>query len=156
MDLDAVSVALEYELTFNSQFKTIHLSGDLPGQPPIGADFVFNWSDSSTVKVGAEYRFSPQTALRAGYAFDGVFANLHYPDTFAQPAAVGHYFTLGAGYRGDGWAVDAAVSVRPDESMVIRTQDIASTSECRFCTYAGTYASRLDMALVDFSKTFDL
>jgi long-chain fatty acid transport protein len=156
LDLESVSFAADYEFVWNSQFKTIHLSGDLPGQAPISTDFVFNWSDSSTVKLGVEYRLTPRIALRGGYAWDGPFANMHYPDTFAQPAASGNYVTLGAGYTGDTWAVNLAVSYRPDETTVIHSQDIASQAECRFCTYAGTYASRLDMALVDFSKDFDL
>jgi long-chain fatty acid transport protein len=155
-DFGPVSIALDYELVFNSQFKTIHLSGDLPGQAPIGADFVFNWSDSSTVKVGAEYRVTPAFALRAGYAWDGVYSNPHYPDTFAQPSAPGNYLTAGAGYRGSSWSISLALAFRPDEATRISQQEIASQAECRFCTYAGTYASRLDMALLDFSKDFDL
>jgi long-subunit fatty acid transport protein len=156
LDLESVSVAADYEFVWNSQFKTIHLSGDLPGQAPISTDFVFNWSDSSTVKLGAEYRPRPEIALRVGYAWDGPFANMHYPDTFAQPAAAGNYVTLGAGYKGETWAVNLALAYRPDETTIIQTQDIASQAECRFCTYAGTYSSRLDMALLDFSKDFDL
>jgi long-subunit fatty acid transport protein len=156
LDLESFSVAADYEFVWNSQFKTIHLGGNLPGQAPISTDFIFNWSDSSTVKLGAEYRPTPKIALRGGYAWDGPFANLHYPDTFAQPTADGHYVTLGAGYRGESWAVNFALSLRPDETTVIRAQDIASAAECRFCTYAGTYSSRLEMALLDFSKDFDL
>ena len=156
LDLESVSVAADYEFVWNSQFKTIHLSGDLPGQAPISTDFVFNWSDSSTFKLGAEYRPTPEIALRIGWAWDGPFANTHYPDTFTQPTAAGNYLTLGAGYKGESWALNLALVYRPDETTVIQTQDIASQAECRFCTYAGTYSSRLDMALVDFSKDFDL
>jgi long-chain fatty acid transport protein len=155
-DLGPVSLAADYEFVWNSQFRSIHLAGDLPGQPPIGADFLFNWSDSSTVKLGAEYRATSNVTLRAGYAWDGVYENLHFPDTFSQPAVPGHYFTLGGGYRGDSWEVNVALALRPDQSSTVRQQDIASQAECRFCTYPGVYASRLDMALIDFSKDFDL
>jgi long-chain fatty acid transport protein len=155
-DLESFSFAADYEFVWNSQFKTIHLSGDLPGQAPISTDFVFNWSDSSTLKLGAEYRLTPQIALRGGYAWDGPFANIHYPDTFAQPSASGNYVTIGAGYKAETWAANLAVSYRPDETTVIQSQDIASPAQCRFCTYAGTYSSRLDMVLLDFSKNFDL
>jgi long-chain fatty acid transport protein len=154
-DLDALSFAVDYEFVWNSQFKTINLSGDLP-HGTISAPFLFNWSDSSTFKVGIECRPTRGWALRAGYAFDGVFSNVGYPDTYAQPPVAGHYLTVGGGYEGDGWAVNLALSYRPDESAVITASQIASPMECPFCAKPGTYASRLDMAFVDVSKDFNL
>jgi long-chain fatty acid transport protein len=154
-DLSGVSLAADYELVFNSQFKSISLSGDLP-HGTISAPFQFNWSDSSTFKVGAEFRPAKQWALRAGYAFDSAYSNPGYPDTYMQPPVASHYLTLGGGYRSAGWEVNVALALRPDTSAVITSGEIASPMECPFCTHAGTYASRLDMALVDVSKDFDL
>jgi long-subunit fatty acid transport protein len=154
-DLAAVSFAADYELVFNSQFKTINLSGDLP-HGTISAPFLFNWSDSSTFKIGAEVRPAAEWVIRGGYAFDGVFSNAGYPDTFAQPPVAGHYLTIGGGYRGNGWEVNVALAYRPDASAVITASQIASPMECPFCAHAGTYGSRLDMAMVDFSKDFNL
>lgn len=155
VDLDPVSFAVDYEFVSNSQFKTINLNGDLP-HGTINAPFLFNWSDSSTIKVGVEYRPTHEVALRAGYAWDGSFSNPGYPDTFMQPPVAGNYLTLGAGYRGESWAVNVALSYRPDETAVITANEVASATECPLCAKPGTYGSRLNMALVDFSKDFNL
>jgi long-subunit fatty acid transport protein len=155
IDLDPVSFAVDYEFVANSQFKTISLDGNLP-HGAIHASFLFNWSDSSTIKVGVEYRIIPKVALRVGYAWDGSFENRAYPDTYMQPPVAGDYLTLGAGYRGASWALNVALSYRPDESAVIAANQVASAAECPLCAKPGTYGSRLNMALVDFSKDFDL
>jgi hypothetical protein len=52
--------------------------------------------------------------------------------------------------------VNVALSYRPDETAVITANEVASATECPLCAKPGTYGSRLNMALVDFSKDFDL
>lgn len=155
LDLDPVSVAIDYDLIFNSQFDKLVVKGTLPTQgSTLNVPFTFNWSDSSTFKVGGQYRID-KTSLRAGYAWDGQFINRAYPSTFSSPPTVGHYFTVGAGIDLGKVELGFALVHRLGQSATIREEQIASKAECPFCGSSGTYASRLSAAFVDVSFAFD-
>jgi long-subunit fatty acid transport protein len=113
-----------------------------------------NWSDSSTIKLGAEYRFD-RWALRAGYAWDQQFVNRSYPNTFSSPPSDAHYLTVGGGYDHDSWQLNVAWSQRLTQSAYIEEQQIASKGECPFCGSSGNYVSKLSAAFVDFSIEFE-
>lgn len=155
VDLDPVSVAVDYNLILNSQFERLVVTGKLPSQgSSLDVPFTFNWSDSSTLKFGAQYRVD-RTFLRAGYAWDQQFVNRAYPSTFSSPPAAAHYLTAGVGYDAGSLRVGFALVHRFDQSEVIEESEIASRAECPFCGSSGTYASRLSAAFMDVSFDFE-
>jgi long-subunit fatty acid transport protein len=155
VNLESVSVAADYELVRNSQFDELEVSGRLPAQgSELSVPFVFNWSDSSTVKFGAELRIVRLRA-RAGYAWDDTFVNPAYPSTFSSPPDDAHYFTIGGGYDAGGWQANVAWSQRLTQSEYIEEQEIASKGECPFCGSSGNYVTSLAAGFVDVSVNFE-
>ena len=153
----ALSVAIDGELALNSQFDELVIEADIPSQDAqLDVPFTFNWSDSTTVKFGAEYRLESGTALRAGYAWDQGFSNPAYPNTFMTPPSDSHYVTLGAGYLGEDFSVNFAAVHKFQQSYYIVETQIASKAECAFCGSSGLYESTLTGMFVDASVNWDL
>jgi long-subunit fatty acid transport protein len=164
-DFDAfglpASLALDFEYAFNSQNK-----GDpLQGTPAPGSDApssvanVFEWKNSQTVRVGAEYRILRDQAarldrvpLRVGYVYDSQTANATYPTAFGTPPGPTQVFTLGSGYNGGTWQANVAYAYRFGSGAVTDPDNIA----CAFCSYAGKddYRIHLHGMYVDGSFKF--
>lgn len=160
------SLAVDYEYTFNSQNEGDPLRGtpdpNAPGAPPEVSN-VFEWKDSHTVRLGAEYRFwrddvhrVERIPLRVGYVFDSQSANAHYPTAFGTPPGATHVFTLGSGYNGGTWQANVASAYRFGTGNVTAA-DVAPGADhkdCQFCGYAGNYKIHLSGIYLDASYKF--
>jgi len=76
---DRLTLLASAVLTRWSIFDRIVFDFDNPAQPP--EIITSNWSDSWTFAVGADYRTSEKTAVRAGFSYDETPVN----DSFAGP-----------------------------------------------------------------------
>ena len=65
---DRWTMLLDVDWTIASRLKQLTLTFENPAQPPLTQSF--NWHDSIRVAVGGVYRWSPDTELRAGIAYD--------------------------------------------------------------------------------------
>ena len=156
------SLAADFEYSFNSQNK---------GYPLIGTDAtgtvhdvsnVFEWSNSATVRVGAEYRFWRNEALdldriavRAGYVHDGKTANPQYPTAFGTPPGATQIVTFGSGYNGGGWQANLAYAYRFGSGDVTAADlEAPGRQECQFCSREGNYKIHLSGIYVDASYKF--
>jgi len=155
------SLAVDYEYGFNSQNKGDPLEGTPPpGSPaPDSVANVFEWRNSSTVRVGVEYRILRDPAanlhrvpLRAGYVFDSQVANATYPTAFGTPPGPTQVITLGTGYNGGVWQANVAYAYRLGHGAVTNPDNVA----CAFCSYAGNddYRIHLNGIYVDASYKF--
>ena len=150
-----VTAAADVEYVFNEQFESIPLSGTLPDDGgDIDVAFLFHWRDSVTAKGGVEVEVAPKLFARAGYAWDQPAANSRYPSTFSAPEAASHMVTAGAGWDAGPWAVNVALGHRFENSRDIAEDEIAPSSECKFCSHGGVYAAGASSLFVDF--TIDL
>jgi long-subunit fatty acid transport protein len=164
-DFDAFGVpaalAVDFEYTFNSQNKGDPLEGT--PAPGSGGDTsvpnLFEWKDSQTLRVGAEYRLVHDPAaqldrvpLRVGYVFDSKTANATYPTAFGTPPGPTQVFTLGTGYNGGAWQANVAYAYRFGSGAVTDPDNRA----CQFCSYAGKddYRIHLHGMYVDASYKF--
>ncbi|MES1173441.1 MAG: outer membrane protein transport protein [Myxococcales bacterium] len=159
-----LSAAVDFEYSFNSENQGDPLRGT-PVNPngPDHVDNVFEWTDSQTVRVGAEYRLwydaytnVHRIPLRVGYVFDSQSANARYPTAFGTPPGATQVFTLGSGYNGGRWQTNVAYAYRVGTGDV-STSDIAATPDhktCAFCSYEGHYKIHLNGIYVDASYKF--
>ena len=155
------SLAFDFEYAFNSQNKGDPLEGTpAPGSnAPSSVANVFEWKNSQTVRVGAEYRILRDQAahldrvpLRVGYVYDSQTANATYPTAFGTPPGPTQVFTLGSGYNGGTWQANVAYAYRFGSGAVTDPDNIA----CAFCSYAGKddYRIHLHGMYVDGSFKF--
>lgn len=66
-----------------------------------------DYKDTIRANFGAEYKFLPKWAVRAGYVYDKSPINEHMMDTLV-PADDRHIGSIGFGYRGENWSADFA------------------------------------------------
>jgi hypothetical protein len=106
---------------------------------------VFDWTDSQTVRIGAEYRILHDEAahidrvpLRIGYVYDTQTANARYPTAFGTPPGPTQVFTLGSGYNGGLWQTNVAYAYRFGHGSVSKSN--VANSTCAFCSYDGDYS----------------
>jgi long-subunit fatty acid transport protein len=154
------SLAVDYEYAFNSQNKGDPLQGTPPASGGItSVPNIFEWRNSSTVRVGAEYRILHDNAanldrvpLRVGYVFDSQVANATYPTAFGTPPGPTQVVTLGTGYNGGAWQANLAYAYRFGHGAVTNPDNVA----CAFCSYAGKddYKIHLHGIYVDASYKF--
>lgn len=150
--LGELGLSAEYELSFNNQFDTIPVSGDLPAQDSdVQVDFDFHWQNSYALKLGGEYLIAKRWSVRAGYAYDSRATNPKYPSSFGSPPSDNHYLTMGAGYDHGHWRIDLAFSQKLPTTVELAQGEIADADSCRFCAKAGVYRSNMSALLLDFS-----
>lgn len=164
-DFDSVhlpaSLAVDFEYDFNGQNQGEPLHGT-PAPGSNGASEVanlFRWSDSQTLRVGAEYRLwhDPSTGLervplRIGYVYDTQSANATYPTAFGTPPGPTQVLTAGTGYNAGSWQANVAYAYRFGHGKVTHPDN----TTCQFCSYAGKddYAIHLSGIYVDASYKF--
>lgn len=135
------SLAVDFEYGFNSQNKGEPLVGTpVNGGGNTSVANLFQWKDSQTVKVGAEYRVAYDAAadlyrvpLRIGWVYDTKTANERYPTPFGTPPGPTQVFTAGSGYNGGKWQANVAYAYRFGSGAVTDPD----TTTCKFCSYAG-------------------
>jgi len=71
------------------------------------------------VKFGLEWRYTPDIALRAGYAYNTpLFGSRDVQLDILAPAATQHHLTAGGEWRFDSdWAVELAAMYAPEASV---------------------------------------
>lgn len=88
---------------------------------PLGSDNGpgFGWDDVDVVKVGVEWRTSPDLTLRAGYAYaTNPISPRDVQFNILAPAVVQHHITAGFEYKvDDAWSVELAGLYAPEESV---------------------------------------
>jgi long-subunit fatty acid transport protein len=156
------ALAVDFEYTVNSENKGEPLSGTPPASSPDAPNAVpniFKWSDSQTIRLGAEYRIVhsatehiDRVPLRIGYVFDSKTANSTYPTAFGTPPGPTQIFTLGTGYNGGKWQTNVAYAYRFGHGAVTKPD----TNNCAFCSYAGNddYSIHLSGIYIDGSFKF--
>jgi long-chain fatty acid transport protein len=159
------AIALDVEYTFNSENKGYPLLGTAPGDSTqTSVSNVFQWSNSTTARLGLEYRVwrNPalgidRVALRAGYVHDSQTANPEYPTPFGTPPGPTQVLTTGAGYNGGTWQANVAYAYRFGHGSVTEADLRApGRQECQFCGTAGKddYKIHLSGIYVDASYKF--
>ena len=164
-DFDAfrvpASLAVDFEYAFNSQNEGDPLQGTPPpdSNAPTAVANVFEWKNSQTLRIGAEYRVLHDAAaaldrvpLRVGYVYDTKTANATYPTAFGTPPGPTQVFTLGSGYNGGAWQANIAYAYRFGSGAVTNPD----TTRCAFCSYAGKddYRIHLHGMYLDASYKF--
>ncbi|HKO47008.1 MAG TPA: outer membrane protein transport protein [Polyangiaceae bacterium] len=155
------SLALDFEYAFNSQNKGDPLEGTpAPGSGgPTSVANIFEWKNSQTYRVGAEYRILHDEAaqldrvpLRVGYVYDTQTANANYPTAFGTPPGPTQVVTVGTGYNGGVWQANVAYAYRFGSGAVTDAKNLA----CPFCSYAGKddYSIYLHGIYLDASYKF--
>jgi long-chain fatty acid transport protein len=100
-------LTIEFDVVYTQweQFDRIEFDFSGTGLPDKNEDF----NDKSTwrFQLGAEYRVTDWLALRAGYVYDQTPTRHEYASPML-PANDRQMFTLGAGYKWDGWTLDVA------------------------------------------------
>jgi long-subunit fatty acid transport protein len=116
---------------------------------------VFDWKDAVTLRFGVEHRFGATQSwpVRVGYIFDGAVTNARFPSAFSTPPAPTHSLTAGAGYKLEHFEFDLAYAYRFG-SATIAEDEVAPSSECRFCGAYGDYT--IGLHGLYFSVTADL
>ena len=158
-DYEQLGGAIDVEYGFNSQNERSTLSGTLPSGDRLMLDNWFDWSDSITLRVGAEYRIpiEPERTItpRLGYVFDAKTANEHYPTAFGTPPGPTHVFTVGVGYDAGPYEVNLAFAHRRGSATVTQDDIDSAPETCAFCGNAGEYEIVLNGAYIDLSYDFE-
>lgn len=161
-DIGAFAFALDMELGFNSQndvsvisgTRTDGVLGDDGNAKVEAVDNVFDWQDSVTARIGAQYLVAPAWPVRVGYIYDGQVSSKAYPSAFGTPPAASHSVTLGAGYLGNGWQVNFALA-RRSVSTSVAADDIGEDPACATCAPPGDdFSLELYGVYVDYSVDF--
>ncbi|RLB49557.1 MAG: hypothetical protein DRJ42_20750 [Deltaproteobacteria bacterium] len=159
-DYANIGLALDIEYSINSQNTGAMIVGKM-GDTEIPVPNVFNWSDALTLRVGGEYdiELGEESTLtpRLGFIFDDKTGQKEWPTAFGTPPTATYSLTLGVGYDGGPWEVNAAYAYRTGsttvtEEDIIAGEDIAA---CSFCGHPGEYSINLHGISVDFSYDFD-
>jgi long-chain fatty acid transport protein len=79
----------------------------------------FGWRDINAVKFGTEWRYTPDLALRVGYAYNTpLFGSRDVQLDILAPAATQHHITAGGEWRvNKDWAVELAGMYAPESSV---------------------------------------
>lgn len=162
------ALAADFEYAFNGENKGYALTGNAPPDSDMpGANSVpnvFNWSNSVTLRLGAEYRVwrnrilnLDRVALRVGYVYDSKTANPQYPTPFGTPPGPTQVLTAGTGYNGGRWQANVAYAFRFGHGAVT-AQDLNAPGRqsCQFCGTYGKddYSIHLNGIYVDASYKF--
>jgi long-chain fatty acid transport protein len=159
------AVAFDLEYDFNSENKGYPLVGTAPGDStPTSVSNVFDWSNSTTARIGLEYRLwrnqlleLDRVALRAGYVYDSKTANPEYPTPFGTPPGPTQVVTTGAGYNGGKWQANLAYAYRFGHGAVTAADlNAPGRQTCQFCSVNGKddYSIHLSGIYVDASYKF--
>jgi long-subunit fatty acid transport protein len=160
-----VALGSDVEYGFNSQNTTAALEGTSEATGArVAVPNVYEWSNSVTVRVGAELRLlrdaeidADRVALRAGYVFDSRVSNPEYPTAFGTPPGATQVITAGAGYNGGRWQANIAYGYRFGSGSVTQADLTApGRKTCPFCSFAGNddYSISLSGIYVDASYDF--
>jgi len=106
---------------------------------PFGADDgpAFGWRDLNVVKLGIEWRYTPDLALRAGYAYNTpLFGGRDVELAILAPATTQHHITAGGEWRIDrDWSIEIAGMYAPEtvvkgsEIIPGPAHDVATSTE---------------------------
>lgn len=79
----------------------------------------FGWRDIDAVKIGAEWRYTPDVTLRAGYAYNTpLFGPRDVQLDILAPAATQHHLTAGGAWRIDAdWTIELAGMYAPESTV---------------------------------------
>jgi len=159
------ALAADFEYSFNSENVGYDLQGTEAGMTtPTSVSNVFEWSNSATLRFGAEYRVwrNPalqidRVALRAGFVHDTKTANSQYPTPFGTPPGPTRVVTVGTGYNGGKWQANLAYGYRFGHGAVTAADlNAPGRKSCQFCGTYGKddYAIHLSGIYVDASYKF--
>ena len=159
------ALAADFEYTFNSENVGYPLTGTESGTiDPTTVSNVFEWSNSATVRLGAEYRVwrnqalqIDRVALRAGFVHDTKTANAQYPTAFGTPPGPTRVITVGTGYNGGKWQANLAYGYRFGHGAVTAADlNAPGRKTCQFCGASGKepYSIHLNGIYVDASYKF--
>jgi len=88
---------------------------------PFGADDgpAFGWRNLNVFKFGAEWRYTPEIALRAGYAYNTpLFGSRDVQLDILAPATTQHHITAGGEWRFEReWALEVAGMYAPETTV---------------------------------------
>ena len=157
-----LSAAVDFEYTFNGENIGDPLVGTSPAGVRTEVPNIFEWKDSQTLRLGAEYRILHDASahldrvpLRVGYVYDTQSANAVYPTAFGTPPGPTQVFTLGTGYNGGSWQANVAYAYRFGHGVVTDANlNGANRKDCTFCSEAGDYKIHLSGIYVDASYKF--
>lgn len=152
-------VAADYEYAFQSENQDSLIDYNFTksnGEPGAGQlTSVFRWTDASTVRVGGEFRFMSEWAVRLGYIWDEQVTNPAYSSAFGTPPADTHSATLGFGYESESWEANFAYVYRTGSYEVTEADVKARELVCLTCSYPGVHDLQLYGLYLDFSYHFD-
>lgn len=116
-----ISADYEYKAFDNMTVSVPGYYGDYESDTYTNEDIKAYYKPTNTLRLGAEYRVTPQLSIRAGYSTSSTSVdksyNHGYPDHYVSTAGTNpaytfnkgtDYITLGLGYRSGGFYVDAA------------------------------------------------
>jgi long-chain fatty acid transport protein len=129
-----------------SNFDQIVIDLNAPGFSDITS--VRDWDDSFIYAVGTQYNLNEKWALRAGYAF----AETPVPEaTFIPdiPRNDMNVLSVGAGYNGGKWRLDAAYT-----AIISEDRDIANAVGAPFASINGNYDSFMSVVGLSFTYAF--
>ena len=115
-----LTLLADYRRIWFGSIASIANPSNSPG--PFGADNGpgFGWDDVDVLKLGVEWRTSPDLTLRAGYSYaTNPISSRDVQLNILAPAVVQHHITAGFEYRLDNaWSVEFAGLYAPEESVV--------------------------------------
>jgi len=143
-------ISADYEYTnYSNSMKLFDRNGDILSDIDNPNDFIKNdFKGSSTIRVGAEVRVTPQFALRAGYAWMQSPLEKKFKNNEVEPILVGgdphyvldgdtNYITFGGGYRfTKNFYTDIAFLMRNKKSDLYAF-DTADRAELKEQTFQG-------------------
>lgn len=147
-----LSADYEYK-AFNNMSVSVPVGyGDFEKDEYVSEDAKAYYKPTNTVRIGAEYRITPQFSLRAGYshASTSVSNEANNGDIYVSTSGTNpaytmnkgtDYITLGLGYRSGGFYVDAAYVYKKTSS----TWHAFSSYEDPAAAYAWTSAPRASL-----------
>lgn len=124
-------ISLDYERTaypdMSAKYQTGYYGNTFEDATGVNADIKAYYQAANSLRIGAEYRVTPQFSLRAGYAWQGASvkeaAEMGDLEVYTSGTDASYVFrkdtnqiSLGAGYRYKGWYIDAAYVYRSREN----------------------------------------
>ncbi len=157
--------SVDAEYGWNSQNEGYPLKGTDPGGNKTEVSNYFRWTDAWTLRTGLEYRLlDSRLPVRVGYIWDQKTANERFPSAFGTPPGPSHIETIGVGWNGGKWQVNAAYAHRRAKGTVTQADIDAGEAElseesgkptmCQFCNEAGEYDMTLHGIYLDASYDF--
>lgn len=143
---DRLSVGVDFEWTNHSTHDDLPLNIGLNQALLTGNDSViFNWKDSITVGIGAEYQWTESLTLRGGYQYaDTPMSSATWNP--AIPADDRHTLSVGVGYEWGLHSIDFAYS-----KILMGTTTIGGNLKPAF---NGNYTSDWDVTTLSYTRRF--